>query len=78
MPYFYFELTNGITLKDPDGLWCRDSRDAKNKGINIAQRVATVEAEIGGPPRHIIVRDSRGREIHSIVVRERPHPLKSY
>jgi hypothetical protein len=42
----------------------------------IAERVAMVEVEIGGPPRHISVRDNHGREVHSIVVRERPHPMK--
>jgi len=77
MPQFFFEITNGITLEDPTGLWCDDEADAKVKGIVIAKRVAKVEAEIGGPPRHISVRDDRGREVHSIVVRERPQPLKS-
>ncbi len=76
MPHFFFEITNGITLEDPTGLWCRDAADAKTKGIVIAKRVAMVEAEIGGPPRHISVRDDRGREVHSIVVRERPPSLK--
>lgn len=77
MPHFFFEITNGITLEDPTGLWCRDAADAKEKGIVIAKRVAMVEAEIGGPARHISVRDDHGREVHSIVVRERPHSLKS-
>lgn len=77
MPQFFFEISNGVTLEDPTGLWCDDEADARLKGIVIARRVATVEAEIGGPPRHISVRDDHGREVHSIVVRERPRPLKS-
>ncbi|MES2600207.1 MAG: hypothetical protein V4602_05285 [Pseudomonadota bacterium] len=76
MPQFFFEITNGITLEDPTGLWCRDEADARVKGVVIAERVAMVEAEIGGPRRHISVRDDHGREVHSIVVRDRPQPLR--
>jgi hypothetical protein len=77
MRQFFFELTNGITLIDPTGLWCRDVADARDKAVVIAARVAAVEEDLleGAPPRHICVRDDRGREVDTVVVRASPTPL---
>lgn len=76
MPRFFFDLTDGITLKDSKGLWCRDVADAKGKAIIIAQHVAKVEEDISAPPRHISVLDSKGHEVDTVIVRDQPRRIK--
>jgi hypothetical protein len=73
MPHFFFELTDGITLVDPTGRECRDAVAARGVAVVIAKRVATVEDGLpNAPPRHISIRDSRGREVDRVTVRGRP------
>ncbi|CAN5385792.1 hypothetical protein BH10PSE11_BH10PSE11_30880 [soil metagenome] len=76
MPRFFFDVADGITVKDSKGLWCRDAADAKDKAIIIAKHVAKVEEDITAPPRHISVLDSKGREVGTVIVRDRPIPIR--
>jgi hypothetical protein len=76
MPRFFFDVADGIILKDLKGLWCRDAADARGKAIVIAKHVAKVEEDVSAPPRHISVLDSKGREVHTVVVRDRPRPIR--
>jgi hypothetical protein len=77
MPKFFFEITNGITLKDAQGLWCHDLADARTKAIIIAEKVAAVERNLPGPARHISVRDSTGTQVDAVPVRDGAAPVRN-
>ena len=76
MPKFFFELKNGITIQDPTGLWCENEADARAKAIVIAQEVERVEEGVPAPARHISIRDDKGREVSTVVVREGARPVR--
>ena len=76
MPKFFFEVKNGMTIQDPTGSWCVDEADARAKAIVIAQEVEKVEEGVPAPARHISVRDDKGREVSTVVVREGARPIR--
>lgn len=76
MPKFFFEIKNGITVKDPTGSWCRDKAEARAKAIVIAEKVEQVEEGVPAPARHISVRDDAGREVDTVVIRDGARPIK--
>jgi len=77
MPKFFFEVKNGITIRDRIGSWCRTEADARAKAIIIAEKVEQVEEGVSAPARHISVRDDKGREVATVIVRDGARPVKS-
>jgi len=76
MPKFFFEVKNGITIRDPTGSWCRNEADARAKAIIIAHEVEKVEEGLPAPARHITIRNDKGREVTTVVVRDGARPIK--
>ena len=76
MRKFFFEVKNGITIADPTGSWCLNEADARAKAIIIAEEVEKVEEGVPAPARHISVRDDKGREVTTVVVRDGARPVK--
>ncbi len=76
MPKFFFEVENGITVRDPTGLWCLNEADARAKAIIIAYEVGKVEEGLPALARHISVRNDKGREVTTVNVRDGARPIK--
>ena len=77
MPKFFFEVKNGIIIQDPTGSWCANEADARAKAIVIAHEVEKVEEGVAAPARHISVRNDKGHEIATVVVRGGARPIRS-
>ena len=76
MPKFFFEVKNGMIIQDLTGSWCVDEADARAKAIVFAQEVEKVEEGVPAPARHISVRDDKGREVSTVVVRDGARPIR--
>ena len=67
MPHYYFNLTDGVTRRDRNGLDCADDASAITKAISIAKEVAAGGHDISHPDLHIsVVLD--GREVKRVPV----------
>ncbi|MGM4987535.1 DUF6894 family protein [Tardiphaga sp. 215_C5_N2_1] len=60
MPKYYFPIVDGTKLVDPVGLELQNEEQAKRQAELIAKYVALT----GAKPRHIVVEDDEGTEIH--------------
>ena len=71
MPHYYFNLTDGVTRRDRNGLDCADDAGAMSKAISIAKEVAAGGHELSHPDLHIsVVLD--GREVKRVPVIRSP------
>ena len=71
MPHYYFNLTDGVTRRDRNGLDCADDASAITKAISIAKEVAAGGHELSHPDLHIsVVLD--GREVKRVPVIRSP------
>ena len=74
MPHYYFNLTDGVTRRDRNGLDCADDASAITKAISIAKEVAAGGHELSHPDLHIsIVLD--GRELKRVPVIRSPKSI---
>jgi hypothetical protein len=60
MPRYHFPIVDGTKLVDPVGLELQNEEQAKRQAKLIAKHVALASAK----PRHVVVEDDKGTEIH--------------
>jgi hypothetical protein len=63
MPKYFFDLKNGVPVRDHDGHECADDQEAIFHGTFIAQRIGTERPEAAGHG-YISVVNEEGDEIH--------------
>jgi hypothetical protein len=68
MPHYYFNLTDGVTRLDHNGLDCADDAGAITKATTIADEVAASDNCNPHPDLHISVMCD-GREVSRVPVR---------
>jgi hypothetical protein len=64
MTQYFFDVTNGHRLIDPDGLDCRADKDAV--GNVIADQIASDAPD--GSGRHVLVHDDERKEVGEVAV----------
>jgi hypothetical protein len=67
MPHYYFDLTDGFTRKDRNGLDCTNDMEAIIKGRRISSEVAAAGSD-HSTDLHISVVNEAGREVLQIPV----------
>jgi hypothetical protein len=67
VPHYYFDLTDGFTRKDRNGLDCADDADAIAKGRSISREVAAAASD-HSVELHISVLNEAGHEVSQIPV----------
>jgi uncharacterized protein DUF6894 len=68
MPHYFFDLTDGFTRRDRNGLDCDDDAEAIIKGNIISREVAVAASDHSGPALHISIVNEAGREVSQIPV----------
>ena len=68
MPLYYFDLKDGIPVRDREGHQCTDDKDAIFQGAFIAQRIGTEWPEYSGRGHYISVVNEEGHEIHRALI----------
>jgi hypothetical protein len=68
MPHYYFNLTDGVTRRDHNGLDCVDDAAAIVKATTIANEVAAGDGDNSRPDLHISVMHEDGHEVSRVMV----------
>jgi hypothetical protein len=68
MPHYYFDLIDGVTRRDRNGLDCTDDGDALVKATKIANEVAAAEGDNSRPDLHISIMHEDGHEVSRVPV----------
>jgi hypothetical protein len=68
MPHYYFDLTDGVTRRDRNGLDCIDDADAIAKAVTIAREVTAADGDNCRPDLHISIMHEDGREVSRVFV----------
>jgi hypothetical protein len=64
MPLYYFDLKNGVPVRDRQGHKCANDEEAIFHGNFIAQRIGTERPETVGRGYYISVLNEDSQEIH--------------
>jgi hypothetical protein len=68
MPHCHFDLTDGVTRRDPNGLDCADDADAIVKAVTIANEVTAADGDNCRPDLHISIMHEEGHEVSRVFV----------
>ena len=68
MPHYYFNLTDGVTRHDHNGIDCVDDAEAIVKANTIANEVAAADGDNWRPDLHISIMHEDGHEVSRIMV----------
>jgi hypothetical protein len=69
MPHYYFDLTDGVTRRDRNGLDCADDAAAFSKAATIADEVTAADGDNSRPDLHISIMHEDGHEVSRVPVR---------
>jgi hypothetical protein len=72
MPHYYFNLTDGVTRLDRNGLECADDAAAVVKATTIADEVTAADGDNWRPDLHISIVHEDGHEVSRVPVRMEP------
>jgi hypothetical protein len=68
MPHYYFDLTDGVTRRDRNGLDCVDDAAALVKAARIANEVALADGDNARRDLHISIMHEDGHEVSRVPV----------
>jgi two-component system, chemotaxis family, response regulator Rcp1 len=68
MPHYYFDLTDGVTKRDRNGMDCADDAAAVRKATLIANEVAAADGDNGRADLHISIKRADGQEVSRVMV----------
>jgi chemotaxis family two-component system response regulator Rcp1 len=68
MPHYYFDLTDGVTQRDRNGMDCADDAAAVRKASLIANEVAAANGDNGRGDLHISIKRADGQEVSRVMV----------
>jgi hypothetical protein len=68
MPRYYFDLIDGVTRRDRNGLDCTDDAAALVKAAKIADEVAAAGGDNSAPDLHISIMHEDGHEVSCVLV----------
>ena len=68
MPHYYFNLTDGVTRHDLNGIQCDDDAVAIVKAKAIADEVAAADGDNWRPDLHISIIHEDGHEVSRVMV----------
>jgi len=71
MPHFYFDLKDGVPLRDRSGYDCFDDRQARHRADDLARDAAVKHPDLIGKA-YISVINDRGNEIYRSRLLDRP------
>jgi hypothetical protein len=69
MPHYYFDLTDGVTRRDRNGLDCANDAAAIVKAATIADEVTAADGDNSRPDLHISIVHEDGHEVSRVPVR---------
>jgi hypothetical protein len=69
MPHYYFDLTDGVTRRDRNGLDCADDAAAITRAAVIAEEVTAADGDNARPDLHISIVHEDGHEVSRVPVR---------
>jgi len=68
MPFFHFDIADGVRLEDPVGLDCRNENHAKKTADLMAKQIATDIVD-DDEVRSVVVIDEAGLEIYQTPIK---------